>query len=150
MAIQFYFSGGGSAQSVLGGLISSVEIPDTQGVIFPNVTTAQSKAGVTHYASIYVKNTGLETKEIFLYFDSVVTNSNIYFADSITAGLTIADQETAPTDELIFTAPTYDYSALSIGSLAAGASKQIWLKRIIKSNSAGSLNDYFILQGIEE
>ena len=150
MAIEFYFSGGGSEQSVLGGAKSSVIIPNLQGVIFPNITVAQSKAGIMHYAGIYVKNAGTVTKEIKLYFSSIVSSAKLYLADSITPALTITNSTTEPSDSLVFTSPTYEYSALSIGNLNAGESRLIWLKRVVNANSPGSLNDYFILNGIEE
>jgi hypothetical protein len=148
MSLAFYYSGGGAATSVLGGAISSVAVAETEGAVFPNVLLADAVTGITHFASIYIKNTGATTiTHAWLYFASNVGNSKVYFAKGITANLTIANDTTAPTDALVFQKPAYLNSAVDLGSLAAGASQQLWLKRVVAANATGSPQDYFILTG---
>lgn len=148
MSLAFYYSGGGAATSILGGAISSVTLAETEGVLFPNVTQAQAIAGITHYASIYIKNTGATTVTAGVYFSSLITRSNVYIATGITTNLTISNNVTAPVDELVFIKPQHDYAPLNIGSLAAGASKQLWLKRVVPVSAGGSIDDYLILSGV--
>jgi hypothetical protein len=149
MSLGYYFSGGGTP-GVLGGAISSTVVTETEGAIFPNVTLAESVSGITHYASIYVQNTGGSSiTHTWLWFNSSVGNSKVYFAKGITGGLSIANNTTAPTDPLVFQKPAFQSSAVDLGALAAGASVQIWLKRVVAANASGAPRDYFILSGAE-
>ena len=150
MSLGFYYSGGGAATSVLGGAISSVPVAETEGVVFPNVLLVDAVAGIAHYASLYIKNTGATPiTHTWLYFASNVGNSKVYFAKGITAGQGIANNVTPPADALVFQKPAFLNSAVDLGSLAAGASIQLWLKRIVSANATGSPKDYFTLTGAE-
>lgn len=150
MSLAFYFSGGGSATSVLGGAISSAALTETRGIILPDVAQADATAGITHYASIYIKNTGGSTiANVGVYLSSVVSAANLYIAKGIAANQSIASATTAPADALVFTKPLFSYSPLALGSLAAGASQQLWIKRVIAVNSSGALLDYINLTGVE-
>lgn len=150
MSLAFYYSGGGAATSVLGGAISSVAVAETEGAVFPNVLLADAVTGITHFASLYIKNTGATTiTHARLYFASTVGNSKVYFAKGITAGQSIVNNVTPPADALVFQKPAFLNSAVDLGSLAAGASRQLWLKRVVAANATGAPNDYFILTGAE-
>jgi hypothetical protein len=155
MALTFYFTGGGSASSVLGGNISSTELTEAQGAIFPNVALADSVTGITHYACIVMKNTGAATiNNAGIYISSSVQGSQSYIAlgltgKSSTTEQTIASAVTAPTGALVFQKPSFSYSPLTIGSLTVGQFQHFWLKRVVAVNQAGSPLDYFILTGTE-
>jgi hypothetical protein len=142
----FYHAGGGSATGVLGGAISSAVLTG----IFPDVDSGSASSGVTHYAGIYIKNiSGSTITNAGVYLRSVVSLGRIYIANSITGNQTIANQTTAPADDLIWTQPLHSYSPLSIGSLTAGSSRLIWLKRVIPANTAGSNDQYLIIEGVQ-
>lgn len=147
MSLQFYFSGGGSLSGVLGGAISSTQV--TSQAVFPNVSEAEALTGITQYSSIYVKNTGVTTiTNVGLYFSSKNTASKVYVGKGITSNLSIPNQNTAPSDSIVFDNTVLKYAPLVIASsLAPNASIQIWLKRVFQVNSPGSSNDYFILSG---
>ena len=159
MALTFYFTGGGSASSVLGGNISSTALTETQGAVFPDVILADAVTGITHYACIAMKNTGSTTiNNAGIYISSNVQGSQTYIALGLAAKGTaaattteqpIASAVTAPTGALVFQKPSFSYSPLSIGSLAGGQYKYLWLKRVVAANQAGSPLDYFIITGTE-
>ncbi len=155
MSLAFYFTGGGSATSVLGGQISSAPLTETQGILLPDVTLAEATSGITHYACICIKNTGAAAiANAGVYLSSVVTASNIYIAKGFTGKnstteQTIAGNTTAPTGSLVFTKPLYSYSALRVGLLNPGDFYHLWLKRVVAANAPGSANDYIILTGVE-
>ena len=158
MALTFYFTGGGSASSVLGGNISSTALTETQGAVFPDVILADAVTGITHYACIAMKNTGAAINNAGIYISSNVQGSQTYIALGLaakgttaapTTEQTIASAVTAPTGALVFQKPSFSYSPLSIGSLAAGQYKYLWLKRVVAANQAGSPLDYFIITGTE-
>ena len=158
MALTFYFTGGESASSVLGGNIGEA-LTETQGAVFPDVILADAVTGITHYACIAMKNTGSTTiNNAGIYISSNVQGSQTYIALGLaakgtaaapTTEQTIASAVTAPTGALVFQKPSFSYSPLSIGSLAAGQYKYLWLKRVVAANQAGSPLDYFIITGTE-
>lgn len=155
MALTFYFTGGGSSSSVLGGLVSSTALTETQGAIFPDVVLADAIAGITHYACIVMKNTGAATiNNAGIYISSDVEGSQSYVAlgltgKSSTTEQTIATSVAVPTGALVFQKPSFSYAPLSIGSLTAGQFQHFWLKRVVRANQAGSPLDYFIITGTE-
>lgn len=155
MSLQFYFTGGGSASSVLGGQISTTELTETAEVLLPNVALADAAAGITHYACICIKNTGATTiANAGVYFSSVVSNAKIYLAKGLTGKnstteQTIANNTTAPTGAFVFQQPLYVYSPVSLGLLAPGDFYHLWIKRVVAANSAGSPDEYLILTGVE-
>jgi hypothetical protein len=165
MALTFYFTGGGSASSVLGGNISSTALTEAQGAVFPDVILADAMAGITHYACIAMKNTGATTiNNAGIYISSNVEGSQSYIALGlagigttnppgatavVTTEQTIASAVTAPTGTLVFQKPSFSYAPLSIGSLSVGQYKYLWLKRVVAANQTGSPLDYFIITGTE-
>lgn len=152
MALVFYFSGGGSASSVLGGAISSTALTETIDAVFPSVSSADAIAGITHYACIYLKNTGANTTTTGVYFPSIVTATNVYVAKGIagknTSEQTIASNVTAPTGAFVFTKPNFVYSPLNLVALSTNDYIGLWLKRVVVANTAGSVADYVILTGV--
>lgn len=155
MALSFYFTGGGSATSVLGGLVSSSALTETQGIVFPDVVLADAVAGITHYACIVIKNTGGTTiNNAGVYLSSDVEGSRSYIAlgltgKSSTTEQVIASAVTAPTGALVFQKPSFDYAPLAIGSLTAGQFQHLWLKRTVSANATGTPLDYFIITGTQ-
>ena len=155
MSLQFYFTGGGSASSVLGGQISTTELTETAEVLLPNVALADAAAGVTHYACICIKNTGATTiANAGVYFSSVVSNAKIYLAKGLTGKnstteQTIANNTTAPTGAFVFQQPSYEYTPVSLGLLAPGDFYHLWIRRTVAVNTPGSDGEYLILTGID-
>jgi hypothetical protein len=156
MSLGFYFTGGSSASSVLGGQISTTALTETEGALFPNVSLADATTGITHYACICIKNTGAETiSNAGVYLSSVVSNANIYIAKGLTGKnstteQTIANNVTDPTGALVFQQPLYEYSPVSIGLLDPGDFYHLWLKRVLPASSPGSPEEYIIITGVEQ
>jgi hypothetical protein len=155
MSLGFFFTGGGSASSVLGGLISSAALTSAQGSVLPDVALSDAVTGITHYACLCVKNTGASSiANVGVYLASDVEVSKTYIAKGLTGKnstteQTIASATTAPVGALVFQRPSFIYSALSLGALAAGEFYHVWLKRVVPVNAAGSPKDYIILTGVE-
>lgn len=106
MALTFYFTGGGSASSVLGGLISSTALTETSGAIFPAVPLPDAMFGITNYACIAMKNTGTTTiANAGIYISSAFEGSDTYIAQGLTGKSstteqTLAKNTTEPIDTL--------------------------------------------------
>lgn len=155
MSLDFFFTGGGSATSVLGGGISSAPLTEAQGVLLPDVALADAAAGITHYACICIKNTGASSiSNAGVYLSSVVTAANVYVAKGLTGKnstteQTIANATTAPTGALVFQKPSFSYAPLALGAMSPGDFWHLWIKRAVAANAAGSPNDYIILTGVE-
>lgn len=155
--IKLYLSGGGSntdPNAALGGAISSTQITDdTVQNLFDNVSGTESAAGVTEYRCFYVKNTHgtltLQSSVIWIETQTPSTDSSIEIALGTAAisgtEQTVANEGTAPTGTT-FTALTGSGNALTIGDLAAGAYKAIWVKRIITAGAAAYDNDSVVIK----
>lgn len=150
--IKFYLSGGGANSDVnasLGGAISSTEI--TTAVLhnlFDQVSSAESSAGDVEYRCIYVENTHatltLQNAAAYISVNtpSPDTSSDIGLGTSAVDGTeqTVADEDTAPAG-VSFSAPANVGAGLSIGDLAPGQHKAIWIRRTINSAAAAYNSD---------
>jgi hypothetical protein len=146
-----YLSGGAAnadPNAALGGVISTTEITDnTTHNLFDKITGAQALAGDTNYRAFFVKNEHAtltyQDAKIYLYSntpsaDTVVT---IALADETGSPIeTIADEDTAPTGPS-FSAAATEGAALSIGDLAPGEVKGIWIKRVVTAGATAYADD---------
>lgn len=137
--IKFYLTGGtanADPNASLGGTTSNVEVvAATLNNLFDNLSAAEALAGDTEYRAIAVKNThatdilysakiwGMQTTE-----GSTFTYGTLAL-DSGTQS--VADETTAPSSPtLTFDVYPTEGSSLSLGDIAAGAQKRIWIKRV--------------------
>jgi hypothetical protein len=144
--IKKYLSGGAANSNVnlsLGGAISSVEIVDnTLHNLFDKVTGTESEAGNINYRAFFVKNTHAtltyEAVKVYIQTNTPSATTEVKIALAGEAGSpieTIALETTAPVGESFVTADGLA-NGLSIGDLAPGAVKGIWVKWEV---TAGSL-----------
>lgn len=155
--IKFYLSGGASNDNpalALGGAKSSVAVvDDTLNNLFDDVTGAEHAAGDTNYRCIFVKNDSAETAEnVKVYIetntqavDDVVHIGKDLSVPSDTAD-TIANESTAPSPAVTFSAADGYANAIDIGTLTAGQSAAIWIKRIVSAGSTAQANNEFVLK----
>jgi len=150
--IDYHLSGGGSntdPAASLGGAISTTEAAST---IFDNVSSAEASAGDTEYRCVYVKNNHgsltLTSPKVWIQANtpSGDTAVEISLGTSAVNGTeqTIADESTAPTGTA-FVSAANEGAGLSLGDLAPGATKAVWVKRIV-SAAAAAANDSFTLR----
>ena len=154
--IKLYNSGGASNSDVnasLGGVISSVEITDnTLHNLFDKVTGAEAEAGDTEYRLIYVKNTHatLTYQGVKVYIDTNTPSAGTSVEISVATETgsptqTIANENTAPNTQT-FSSAAGSANGLTIGDLAPGVCKGIWIKRIVTASAAAYANDSVILK----
>lgn len=147
--IKFYLSGGAANSdplASLGGARSSVVI--NPATLFDNVTSDEAAAGDVEYRCVYVANTsGADTLLSALAWISANTPSadttlEIGLGTSAVGGTeqTVADEGVAPTG-VTFSAPAARGAGLSIGNMAPGQHKAIWLRRSVTSGAAAFNND---------
>lgn len=151
--IKFFLSGGAANSDVdasLGGAKSSVEVTDaTLHNLFDVVSSAEALAGDVEYRCIYVENTN--GSAIDLQSAAAWISSNTPSGDTdLAIGLgsaaidateqTVADESSAPS-AVSFSAPATQGAGLSIGDLAAGEHKAIWLRRTVGATAAAYNND---------
>ena len=149
--LKIYFSGGSGntdPNASLGGAISTTEVTDnTTHNLFDQVSGTESLAGDTEYRGIYLKNTHgtLTLQNTKVYISSNTGSADTTIDIALDGGATnatmetLSDESTAPSGET-FTAPTTYAGGLSIGSLAAGEKKGIFVRRTV-SASAAAVND---------
>lgn len=153
-----YFLSGGSANTdpnaALGGAISTTEIADaTLHNLFDIISSDESLAGDTEYRCFYVKNshatlTALSTK-IWIQTNtpSPGTSVEIGLGSSAVNGTeqTVGNESTAP-GSVSFSAAANEGAALSIGDLAPGETKAVWVKRIVGAAAAAYNSDSAVIR----
>ena len=150
--IKKLLSGGASnsdPNASLGGAISSVEIvDDTINNLFATAGAAESLSGSTKYRAFFIKNTHatLTAYSVVIYISSNTpstdTSVEIAIADeAVGVGTieTIADEDTAPTGPT-FSVADGVVNAISIGDIAPGEMKGIWVKWILGASTV-AVND---------
>jgi len=149
--LKIYLSGGAGnsdPNASLGGIISSTEVTDnTTHNLFDQVSGTESLAGDTEYRGVYLKNThgSLTLQNTKIYISSNTGSSDTTIDIALDGGATnatmetLSDESTAPSGET-FTAPTTYAGGLSIGSLAAGEKKGLFIRRTVNA-SAAAVND---------
>lgn len=119
---------------------------------FDDVTKDESDVGMTDYRLIYIKNDSVDTKkEVKIWIGSNTTGEDAVSigldpAGVDAAGAIIANETTAPSPTVTFTAPSISDDALSIGTLTSGQYYGIWVKRLVPSGvTTEVLDDTFSL-----
>jgi len=152
--IKFYLTGGAANSNVnasLGGTTSSVEI--TTAVLnnlFDNISAAEALAGDNEYRAIAVKNTHA-TDTLYsakIWGDGSVEGSGYTYLNlAVDSGTqSVADESTAPSaPSLSFDVYPVEGNSLSLGDIAAGAQKRIWIKRSCNAAAAAYSADLVTL-----
>jgi len=155
--IKMYLSGGSSNSTPgasLGGAASTTtQTGSSINDLWDDISAAETLAGDTEYRCIYVKNThgSLTLTGSIIWIEtqtpSTDTSVEISLGTSSINGTeqTVANESTAPTGTT-FTALTGSGNALTIGDLAAGATKAIWIKRIVTSAGSAYNADSYVLK----
>jgi len=136
--IKKYLSGGAGntdPNASLGGVISSVEIVDnTVNNLFALAAATEAEAGSIKYRAFFIKNTHATltytTPKLYISSNtpSATTTVTVALADETGSPIeTISDEDTAPVGPTFVTAVDYA-NGISLGSLAPGESKGVWVK----------------------
>lgn len=138
---------GGARSTQAGGIVPTSL---TANSIFDDVSGAEEQAGDTEYRCVYVRNSGDVSATSTVVWLSANTSDGqtqiaIGLGSSAVDGTeqTVADEGTAPSS-VTFSEPASEGAALSIGTLAAGSHKAVWLRRTVDA-SAGASADTFTL-----
>lgn len=149
--IKYRLSGGAANTDPnlsLGGIISST---DAAASIFDNVSSAEALAGDTEYRCVYIKNNHgsltLLAPKVWLQSNtpSGDTAAEISLGTSAVSGTeqTIADENTSPSGTTFVTAAN-EAAGLALGDLAPGATKAIWIKRIVSAAAAAASDGFTV------
>lgn len=153
----FKLSGGAAnaaPNSSLGGAMSSTQITSAQVAnLFDNVSGDESAAGDIEYRCFYIHNNhgtlALQNAVVWLSQLTPSADSEVDIgldpAGNGQPATTIADESTAPAG-VAFSRPTSKAGALSIGSLAAGSYRAIWIRRTINAGAAAVNADNCIVR----
>jgi len=147
--IKYKLSGGASNSDPNASIGGAVSANDAPAGVFSDVTSAEAAAGKISYRCEYVKNTHAT---LTLIGAKVWVQTNTPSADTdISIGLgaaavnatetAIANETTAPSG-VSFSAPASEGAGLVIGDLAPGATKAIWIKRVVNAGAAVYADSY--------
>ncbi len=138
----------------LGKYISTTEITDaTLDNLFDDVTGDENAASDIEYRCFFVHNTHatLTWTDVMVWISAEVSggaNAAIGIDDKAASAIgasdaqaeEVADEETAPGGGVSFSSPTSKATGLSLGDLAPGYCRAIWVRRTA-ANSAALNND---------
>jgi len=149
--IQFRLSGGSSNSdpvASLGGVKSSTAAVN----YFDDVTSAEAGSGDVEYRCIYVHNNHgsltLLGAKVFIQTQTPSSDTDVAIGLGTSAingtEQTVANEDAAPSG-VSFSAPASFAAGLSIGDLAAGAHKAVWVRRTVNAG-ATAYSDSFTLR----
>ena len=128
--------------SLAGDATQSVTISNQTNKLFDDISGSESTSGDTEYRCFYVKNAAADSMtSTLLWIGSDASGDDSLQIGLDPAGLngvaaTIADESTAPVG-VIFTAPTNEVTALSLGTITAGSYYPVWVKRTVPIVTGG-------------
>lgn len=125
----------------LGKYVSTTQMGTGAGVLFDNVTGTENAAMESEYRCVFIKNdhATLTALVVTVYITNIADGADVTIAlddiatsakgSSSAQAAQITDEDTPPSGVGSFSAPTTDGAGLSVGSLAPGEVKAIWVKR---------------------
>lgn len=144
---------GGSANTnpaaSLGGIESTTAAPSG---LFDNVSSGEASAGDVEYRCIYVKNNhgslSLTGAKVWIQANTPSADTTIDIGLGTTAlgtgnEQTVADEQTAPSG-VSFSAAANEGAALTIGDMAPGQHKAVWIRRTVTAAAAAANDTYTI------
>jgi hypothetical protein len=160
--IVYRLSGGAANAAVnssIGGIMSSTAMVDaTVANLFDNVTGDQTAVGYTNYRCFYVRNSHatITWQNVKVWINSNTTSPDsdasigldaAAVGNGSTTGVaaTPANDTTAPAG-VAFTQPTTKAGALTIGDMAPGTAKAIWVKRVVTAGAAAFNADTMVVR----
>lgn len=153
-----YRLSGGSANtnpnSALGGAMSSTAIVDNVAQnLFDNVSGTESRDGDTEYRCFFILNNHatltLQNARIWLSALTPSADDEVDIAlGNVAVGTAdeqvVANEGTAPSSPtLTFSRPTTSGTALTIGDIAPGQHKGIWVRRVVNPGAGAYTNNTF-------
>lgn len=111
---------------------------------FDNVTSAEASAGDVEYRAIFLENVGSTTMDnVTVWLESAATLAIAKEAPNPAAGgpiQTIADEDTAP-GGVAWVTGTSQGTGVVIGTLLAGRSYGLWIRRTIVGSAVASIKE---------
>lgn len=151
--IDYHLSGGAAnadPNASLGGARSSTEVtPSVDNNLFDDVSGDEHTAGDVEYRCIYVRNAhgtiSLTNGLVWIASDTSGADSDISIAVGTAAvngtEQTVANESTAPTGVSWSDAAVSRATGLSLGTLAAGEHKAVWIRRTVSAGSTPQAAD---------
>lgn len=152
--IKYRLSGGASnstASASLGGAMSTTT--DAPASLWDDTGSAEAAAGRVEYRCIYVlNNNGTDSGTNGKIWIQANTNSaddtlDIGIGTAAISGTeqTVANETTAPTG-VTFSSAANEGAALAIGTLTAGQSRSVWIRRTTTAGAAATASNTYTLR----
>lgn len=144
--IKVYLSGGaGNADpnASLGGAISSTElVSNSVNNLFALAPAAEADAGSVKYRAVFVKNTHatltLISPKVYIASNTPSPTTAVKIGLALETGSpidTIANEDTAPDPAVTFVTAADFANGISLGNLAPGETKGIWIEYTINAGT---------------
>lgn len=154
--IKIFLSGGATnsdPDASLGGIKSSNQMPSLALYnLFDVIGSAEATTGEAEYRCVYVENTNVTDtwRNVKVFFASNTpspdTSVSMGLGTSSISGTeqSIGNEGIAPTS-VSWSAPVDYATGLTIGDLAPGAHKAVWIRRTVNAGAAAYNNDGYTL-----
>jgi len=132
----------GGAMSTAGGGVITDNVTDN---LWDDVSGDEAAAGDTEYRGFYVKNTHatLPWLSVVYWIASLTSSTDTEFDIAVAAEAagssmaSIADESTAPSG-ITFSRPTTKGAGLSVGNIANGSYRGLWIRRTVSAGAAAA------------
>lgn len=142
----------GTRDTSLGKYISTTQVSAPPNAFWDDVASAEASAGDTEYRCIFVHNAHATDSALNV---TVTINSEVALGGTTTVALDnaaasaigsataqadgpVANENTAPT-----AVGSFSTGPVTIGTLAAGQCRAVWLKRVVSASTAAIVGDGF-------
>jgi len=127
------------------------QIPANGFKLFSDVTAAQLSAGITQHRCLFIQTSTTLTSPLTVFLEATLSASaqttiaiGVDPAAANTIGAIVATETTAPAG-VVFSSPITFGTGLSLGTLTAGQSRALWVRRTISPGATSFQNDFSIL-----
>lgn len=136
--IKLYYTGGGTANTSLGGSATAVECGTSINSIYDDITYSESLVGRTEYRAIDAKNEhgskSITDAVVFIDTETSSSGTTVEVAYDSVGTQSIANETTAPVGLSFVSTAVSRATGISVGTpWTFGTKKRIWLKRIVSA-----------------
>lgn len=151
--IKYYYTGSGTSSapgSSLGGANTNYVLATTLEKLFDVVTPEDAVAGTIEYRALDVKNDNSSDTlfDAFLWvsLETTSVSTTVAYAYDSAGTQSIVNETTAPTS-VTFSTPTTKATGISLGDMAPGDRRRIWLKRTVSAGAAKTTDTGTLIVG---
>lgn len=151
--ILYTYTGSGTSTNPelsLGGASTSNTLVETLEKLFAVVTPEEAASGSIKYRALDIKNDNstdtLYDAYVWVSTETTSASTTVAIAYDSAGTQSIVNETTAPTS-VTFSTPTSKSAGISLGDIAPGGKRRIWLKRTVTAGATKTTDSGAIMVG---